>query len=101
MRAYQTAKTKNASESASSIAAGRKALRARDERGRHPPGAARRRPPWELETLRNNFHGILSTRGGTNPALFGAIDDRWRDLATRELTVVDYKAASKFTEVTL
>ena len=55
----------------------------------------------ELEAWRNNFRGVRTTHAGTNLELFGAIDDLWRDLDTGELMVVDYKATSKTTEVTL
>ena len=55
----------------------------------------------ELDTWRNNFRGVRSTHAGTNLELFGAIDDLWRDLDSGELMVVDYKATSKSTEVTL
>ncbi len=55
----------------------------------------------ELEAWRNNFRGVRTTHAGTNLELFGAIDDLWRDLDTGELMVVDYKATSKSTEVTL
>src|SRR3972149_5082695 len=72
-----------------------------DGRGRHPRGAARRPPPWELEAWRNNCRGVRTTHAGTNLELFGAIDDLWRDLDSGELMVVDYKATSKSTEVTL
>ena len=44
---------------------------------------------------------MRTTHAGTNLELFGAIDDLWRDLDTGELMVVDYKATSKSTEVTL
>ena len=55
----------------------------------------------ELEAWRNNFRGVRTTHAGTNLEFFGAIDDLWRDLDTGELMVVDYKATSKTTEVTL
>ena len=55
----------------------------------------------ELDTWRNNFRGVRSTHAGTNLELFGAIDDLWRDLDTGELMLVDYKATSKSTEVTM
>ena len=44
---------------------------------------------------------MRTTHAETNLELFGAIDDLWRDLDTGELMVVDYKATSKTTEVTL
>jgi RecB family exonuclease len=55
----------------------------------------------ELDNWRNNFRGVRSIHAGTNLELFGAIDDLWRDLDSGELMVVDYKATSKSTEVTL
>jgi len=55
----------------------------------------------ELDTWRNNFRGVRTTHAQTNLALFGAIDDLWRDLDSGALMVVDYKSTSKATEVTL
>ena len=55
----------------------------------------------ELENWRNNFRGIRTTHEPTRLQLFGAIDDLWHDERTGELIVVDYKATSKATEVTL
>ncbi len=55
----------------------------------------------ELENWRNNFRGIRTTHEPTRLQLFGAIDDLWHDEQTGELIVVDYKATSKMTEVTL
>ena len=55
----------------------------------------------QLDTWRMNFKGVRTLHQGTGFELFGAIDDLWRDLATGELIVADYKATSKDTEVTL
>ena len=55
----------------------------------------------ELENWRNNFRGIRTIHEPTHLQLFGAIDDLWRDVQTGEVIVVDYKATSKTTEVTL
>ncbi len=55
----------------------------------------------QLGDWRNNFRGVRTVHGPSNFELFGAIDDLWRDLATGELIVVDYKATSKTAEVTL
>ena len=54
-----------------------------------------------LDTWRENFKGVRTVHEATGFELFGAIDDLWRDLETDELIVVDYKATSKATEVTL
>ncbi len=55
----------------------------------------------QLGAWRENFKGIRAPHAETGFELFGAIDDLWRDLDTNELIVVDYKATSKSTEVTL
>lgn len=55
----------------------------------------------QLDRWRANFTGVRSTHEASGFELFGAIDDLWRDLATDELIVVDYKATSKDAEVTL
>jgi len=54
-----------------------------------------------LDEWRNNFRGVRTLHEATNLELFGAIDDLWRDVATGELMVADYKATSKAGEVTL
>lgn len=54
-----------------------------------------------LETWRSNFKGVRTRHEATNLELFGAIDDLWRDRGTGELIVVDYKATSKDSEVSL
>lgn len=58
-------------------------------------------PHPELDTWRSNFKGVRVLHAATNLELFGAIDDLWRDTATDELIVVDYKATSKDGEVTI
>ena len=55
----------------------------------------------ELETWRNNFRGVRTVHEPTRLELFGAIDDVWRDLASGELIVADYKSTSKAAEVNL
>ena len=55
----------------------------------------------QLGDWRNNFRGVRTVHEQSNFELFGAIDDLWRDLATDELIVVDYKATSKTNEVSL
>ncbi|MBM3357152.1 MAG: PD-(D/E)XK nuclease family protein [Betaproteobacteria bacterium] len=53
----------------------------------------------QLETWRSNFKGVRTVHEATKLELSGAIDDLWRDLATGELIVADYKATSKNGEV--
>jgi len=53
----------------------------------------------ELETWRSNFKGVRALHERTNLELYGAIDDLWRDRASGELIVADYKATSKAGEV--
>jgi CRISPR/Cas system-associated exonuclease Cas4 (RecB family) len=55
----------------------------------------------DLETWRSNFKGVRTLHEKTNFELFGAIDDLWRDLASGEWIVADYKATSKAAEVTI
>lgn len=55
----------------------------------------------QLDTWRSNFKGVRTLHQPTNLELFGAIDDLWRDRGTGELIVVDYKATSKDSEVSL
>jgi CRISPR/Cas system-associated exonuclease Cas4 (RecB family) len=54
-----------------------------------------------LDTWRSNFKGVSYTDEKTNFSLFGAVDDLWIDNDTGEVIVVDYKATSKNSEVTL
>lgn len=55
----------------------------------------------QLDTWRSNFKGVRTVHEPTNLELFGAIDDLWRDRKSDELIVVDYKATSKDSEVSL
>jgi hypothetical protein len=55
----------------------------------------------QLNDWRNNFRGVRTVHEQSNFELYGAIDDLWRDLATDELIVVDYKATSKTAEVSI
>jgi len=55
----------------------------------------------DLDVWRNNFKGVSYVHPKTNFSLFGAIDDLWRDNRTGRFIVVDYKATSKNSEVTL
>ena len=54
----------------------------------------------DLDTWRYNFTGIVALHEPTNLHVFGAIDDVWVNPAG-ELIVVDYKATSKKTEVSI
>ncbi len=54
-----------------------------------------------LDTWRANFTGVSCVNPETNFELFGAVDDLWIDNQTEEVIVVDYKATSKNSEVTL
>lgn len=54
----------------------------------------------ELDTWRENFKGIQYLHKDTNLTITGAIDDIWIN-KEGELHIVDYKATSKDTEVTL
>ncbi len=58
-------------------------------------------PHPQLADWRNNFRGVRTVHEQSNFELFGAIDDLWRDRVTDEFIVVDYKATSKTTEVSL
>ena len=49
----------------------------------------------EIETWRQNFKGIRYLDEASNLEVFGAIDDAWEDLNSRELYIVDYKSTSK------
>lgn len=55
----------------------------------------------ELDTWRNNFKGISFIHEATGFEAFGAVDDLWLDLNTKEIIVVDYKSTSKTEAVTL
>ena len=54
----------------------------------------------DLDTWRYNFTGIVALHKPTNLHVFGAIDDVWVN-DDGELIVVDYKATSKKTEVSI
>tara|TARA_B100000676_G_C18085635_1_gene854775 strand:+ start:2837 stop:3616 length:780 start_codon:yes stop_codon:yes gene_type:complete len=49
----------------------------------------------EIETWRNNFKGIRYLHEATNLEVFGAVDDIWEDVNSKELYIVDYKSTSK------
>ena len=49
----------------------------------------------EIETWRQNFKGIRYLDAATNFEVFGAIDDVWEDINSKELYIVDYKSTSK------
>ena len=55
----------------------------------------------DLNIWRSNFKGVRTLHEASGFELFGAIDDLWRDLDTGKLMVVDYKATSKASDVTL
>ena len=55
----------------------------------------------QLDTWRSNFKGVSFVHEATNFETFGAVDDIWFDLDTKEMIVVDYKATSKADAVTL
>ena len=55
----------------------------------------------ELDTWRSNFKGVSFVHQATNFETFGAVDDIWLDLDTKEMIVVDYKATSKADAVSL
>ena len=55
----------------------------------------------QLDTWRSNFKGVSFVHEATNFETFGAVDDIWLDLETKEIIVVDYKATSKADAVTL
>ena len=54
----------------------------------------------DLDTWRYNFTGVTALHEPTNLHVFGAIDDVWVN-EDGELIVVDYKATSKKTEVSI
>lgn len=54
----------------------------------------------DLNLWRENFKGVQSLHAPTNLLITGAVDDVWIN-EDKELHVVDYKATSKDTEVTL
>jgi CRISPR/Cas system-associated exonuclease Cas4 (RecB family) len=54
----------------------------------------------DLDKWRANFTGVSTLHGPTNLHVFGAVDDVWVN-EDGELIVVDYKATSKATEVSI
>lgn len=55
----------------------------------------------ELDVWRSNFKGVSFVHKETGFETFGAVDDLWIDLDTKEIIVVDYKATSKADAVSL
>ena len=55
----------------------------------------------KLGDWRNNFRGVRVAHEASGFEVFGAIDDLWRHVDTDEFIVVDYKATSKNSEVTI
>jgi len=49
----------------------------------------------EIETWRSNFKGIRYLDEASNLEVFGAKDDVWVDINSKELYLVDYKSTSK------
>lgn len=54
----------------------------------------------KLDEWRHNFTGVEAVNEATNLCIFGAVDDVWVN-EDGELIVVDYKATSKNSEITL
>lgn len=54
----------------------------------------------DLDTWRHNFTGVATVHEPTNLHVFGAVDDVWVN-DQNQLIVVDYKATSKKSEITL
>lgn len=54
----------------------------------------------DLDTWRHNFTGVATVHEPTNLHVFGAVDDIWVN-DNNQLIVVDYKATSKNSEITL
>ena len=55
----------------------------------------------KLDEWRENFKGVQYHHDKTNLIFTGAVDDLWLDTDTNEVVVVDYKATSKNSEVTI
>lgn len=55
----------------------------------------------DLDDWRANFKGVQYTDTNLNLTFTGAVDDVWFDLDSEELVVVDYKATSKNSEVSI
>ena len=49
----------------------------------------------DIEMWRNNFKGVRILHEATNLEVFGAGDDVWEDVNSKELYIVDYKSTSK------
>ena len=55
----------------------------------------------KLDEWRENFKGVQYHHEKTNLIFTGAVDDLWLDTDSNEVVVVDYKATSKNSEVTI
>jgi len=55
----------------------------------------------ELHIWRNNFKGVAHVDQASSFEAYGAIDDIWIDLKSKEIIVVDFKATSKSEAVSL
>ena len=55
----------------------------------------------DIERWRANFTGVSFDHLDLKFHLFGAVDDLWVNLDSEEIIVVDYKATSKSTDVTI
>ena len=55
----------------------------------------------KLDEWRENFKGVQFHHKETNLIFTGAVDDLWLDTDSNEVVVVDYKATSKNSEVTI
>ena len=55
----------------------------------------------KMDEWRENFKGVQYHHDKTNLIFTGAVDDLWLDTDTNEVVVVDYKATSKNSEVTI
>ena len=55
----------------------------------------------KLDEWRENFKGVQYHHKETNLVFTGAVDDLWQDIDNNEIIVVDYKATSKNSEVTI
>ena len=55
----------------------------------------------KLDMWRENFKGVQYHHKETNLIFTGAVDDLWIDTDSNEVVVVDYKATSKNSEVTI
>ena len=55
----------------------------------------------QLDEWRENFKGVQYLHEETNLIFTGAVDDLWLDTDSKEVVVVDYKATSKNSEITI